>query len=265
MFNVGFEIVDFHIHPFVDDKNNICAHSDCCKMDAGETLKIMDELNISHFCGSVIGGGKPTDDKGMLDKMYRNNNLALQLKDEYKGRYIAGFHVHPKFVKQSLDEIERMSKLGVNLIGELVPYMDGWSDYSSKEFREILDVAEQYNMVVSFHSIDDEQMDKMVKAHPKLTLVAAHPGECGSLMRHIERAKLSENYYLDVSGYGIFRYGALRRLIDNMGADRVLFGSDYPTCNVGMYVGGVLFDRTVTDIEKEKIFSLNAKRLLNIK
>ena len=93
---------------------------------------------------------------------------------------------------------------------------------------------------------------------------AAHPGEYEDFMRHIDRMKYSENYYLDLSGYGIFRHGMLRHAIDVFGADRIIFGSDYPTCNPGMYIGGVLFDSLITDNDKEKIFSTNAKRLLGI-
>ena len=120
-------------------------------------------------------------------------------------------------------------------------------------------------MIVSFHSMNEDAMDEMVKNHKDVIFVAAHPGEYGGFMRHVERMKFSENYYLDLSGYGIFRYGMLRHAIDAFGIDRILFGSDYPTCNPGMYIGGVLFDNLLTDTEKEKIFSLNAKRLLKIK
>jgi len=49
-----------------------------------------------------------------------------------------------------------------------------------------------------------------------------------------------------------------------MGVDRILFGSDFTTCNPAMYIGGVLLDELITDTEKEKIFSLNAKRLLGL-
>lgn len=80
----------------------------------------------------------------------------------------------------------------------------------------------------------------------------------------MERMKLSENYYLDVSGYGIFRHGMLRHAIDLFGAERFLYGSDYPTCNPGMYLGGVLLDNLITDSEKELILAKNAKRVLNI-
>ena len=93
----------------------------------------------------------------------------------------------------------------------------------------------------------------------------AHPGEYGAFMRHVERMKLSENYYLDVSGYGIFRHGMLRHAIDAFGAERILYGSDYPTCNPAMYIGGVLLDSLISDSEKELIFAKNAKRLLGLK
>ncbi len=263
-FPIDFEIIDFHTHPFASNKSNICSHTEHCKMDVDETLKIMDELHVSKFCGSVVYSGDVGDDASVLAKMYRNNNEALELQRRYNGRYIAGFHVNPRFVKESCEEIERMAKAGVRLIGELVPYMDGWTDYSCKEFSEILEVAEAKDMLVSFHSTNDDQMDKMVQEHKGVTFIAAHPNEYGGLMRHIARSKMSDNYYLDLSGYGIFRYGATRRLVDEMGVERILFGSDYPTCAPGMYVGGVLFDRTLTDAEKEQIFSKNAKRLLRL-
>ena len=119
-------------------------------------------------------------------------------------------------------------------------------------------------MVVSIHSQDEDAMDELVKNNKNVKIVAAHPGEYEELVRHLERAKLSDNYFVDLSGYGIFRYGALRHLVDVFGEDRVIFGSDYPTCNPCMYLGGVADDELLTDREKEKILYLNAKRILNL-
>ena len=107
-------------------------------------------------------------------------------------------------------------------------------------------------------------MDEMVRRHPGVVFVAAHPGEYGAFMRHMDRMKLSENYYLDLSGYGIFRHGMLKHAVDEFGAERFLFGSDYPTCNPAMYLGGVLLDDLISDAEKELIFAGNAKRLLKL-
>lgn len=260
---MSFEIIDFHTHPFSGPQTNICAHKEYCNMSAEETVNVFRTLGVSKICGSVISV-RAAEKKNDWNEIKKNNDEALELKKLYGDFYVPGFHVHPGFPEESFGEMERMDKMGVKLIGELVPYLDGWSNYSSPEFSELLSEAGKRNMIVSFHSQGNDEMDQMVKNHKDVVFVAAHPGEYGDFMRHIERMKMSENYYLDLSGYGMFRYGMLRRAIDEFGADRILFGSDYPTCHPGMYIGGVLLDNLLTDTEKEKIFSLNARKILNI-
>lgn len=260
-----FEVIDFHTHPFIEQKSNICGHKEYCNMSAESTVKTMKELGVSKICGSVIGHGDILKNGGnQWDVIKACNDEALKLREMYGDFYVMGFHVHPDYVKESCEEIEKMHKLGINLIGELVPYWHGWNDYSLPAFDEILDTARQYNMVVSFHSMGEDEMDKMVKKHPNVVFVAAHPGEYGEFMRHMERMKLSENYYLDVSGYGIFRHGMLKHAVAEFGAERFLYGSDYPTCNPAMYLGGVIWDNLLTDKEKELILAKNAKRLLGL-
>ena len=260
---MSFEIIDFHTHPFIDHENIASKHKDMCDMSAAKTRKLYKNLGISKICGSVIMGKRP-EDKNAWEKLKRNNDIALKLRDYYGDFYIPGFHVHPDFLEESIDEIHRMHSLGVNLIGEIVACNDGWSGYSRDDFSQILDEAGKYNMVVSLHSEYDDEMDAMVKRHPDIIFVAAHPGEYPELMRHLERAKFSENYYLDISGTGLFRYGMLRAAVEAMGADRVIFGSDFPCCTPGMFLGGVLYDDFLTDDQKEKIFSGNAKRILGL-
>lgn len=260
---MDFEIIDFHTHPFDDLNTNICNYRDHIPMDSDTTVSYLKGMGISKICGSVVSWD--AYGKADFDAIKFRNDKALELKEKYEGFYVPGFHVHPFFVKESLEEIERMHKKGVNLIGELVPYWDGWSDYSCKEFDEILDLADNYNMVVNFHTMtDDDQADKMVKEHKNIIFVAAHPGEKARFLRHLDIMKISENYHLDLSGGGLFRQGMLRYGIDKCGVEKFIFGSDYPTCNPAMFIGGVLFDSLLTDREKEIIFSGNAKRILNL-
>ncbi len=261
-----YEIIDFHTHPFEDRAHNICNHAEFCGMSIENTREVFDKLGISRICGSVIRWGKDSD-ASVWDKVRENNDSALRLRDLYGGFYVPGFHVHPAFVEESLREIERMDREGVKLVGELVPYFDKWGDlkYDSEPFSVLLDEIGRRGMVVSFHSQDEDAMDRMVAAHPDVTFVAAHPGEYDLFMRHIARARMSENYYIDLSGYGVFRYGMLRRAIDEIGADRVLFGSDFPTCSPAMYLGAVTMDGLITEEERQMILSENAKRLLKLK
>ena len=167
--------------------------------------------------------------------------------------------MHPDYVEESCKEIDYAVENGVKLIGELVPYAHGWSDYSCPGFSEILDYLEGKDMVVSLHTMDQEQMEQMALAHKNITFVFAHPGEGAKVGKHIEIMKKCDNVYLDLSGTGLVRYGILRKFVKEVGAERILFGTDYPICNLKMYIAGVLGEK-ITEDEKELILSKNAKR-----
>lgn len=94
--------------------------------------------------------------------------------------------------------------------------------------------------------------------------MAAHPGEKDSVEKHITRMKKYDNVCLDLAGTGIFRYGCIRHLVNSVGAERILFGTDYPICNHQMYIGSVLGER-LADTSLELIFNGNARRLLGLK
>lgn len=259
------EIIDFHTHPFDDAATNICSHKEYCGMTADSTPEYLKSLGISRICGSVVCRElKDVRYETLWDAIADSNRRALELQERYGGFYVPGFHVHPDYVRESCEEIERMHRLGIRLIGELVPYMHGWKDYSCREFGEILDTAARYGMVVNLHTMDHDQMDEMVRRHPDVVFVAAHPGEYEGYMRHLDRMKMSENYYLDLSGTGLFRHGMLRHGIDLFGAERFLFGSDYPTCNPAMFIGGIMLDPLIREEEKALILAGNAKRLLGL-
>lgn len=262
----GFEIIDFHSHPFFTDEENISYNKRNMPMPHSIIKEDMEKVGISKICGAFIREKK--DGETDWDAIKANNDMALEFREIYGDFYVPGFHVHPDYIKESCEEIERMHKLGVNLIGELVPYRHGWDDYSLKSFYEILDVAKSYNMIVNFHPMNDDNVDKMIKENPDVMFVGAHPGAYQGFItfeRHLERMRMSENYYLDVSGGGITTHGMLKFGVNKFGAERFLFGTDYPVCNPGAYVGAILFDVTLTDSEKEMIFSKNAKRILGLK
>ncbi len=266
MLNIQYKIIDFHTHPFITQETNICLHKEYCNMSVEQTEKHFRAFNVDKICGSVISTRLgEIGDFGVVKAL---NDQALWLKDFYKGFYIPGFHIHPKFVKQSIVEIERMNKHGVKLIGELCPYLQGWTDFSDKNLWEILEVVENYKMMVSFHATGNtnmlKQMDETVRRFKGINFVGAHPYEGECFNAHLSRLNERENYYVDLSGSGIGRMGTLRHLIDEVGKERILFGSDYPISNLAMHIGGVALDPLITKEEKEYVFYKNAERLLKL-
>lgn len=267
--NIPYEIIDFHTHPFLYPEDNICRYKDHWAMDAGHIVSDLAAAGIGTFCGSVIryredvaaAKGVKAGDLSWWDVVHACNQELLELRELLGERWVPGMMVHPDHVSESLAEMETFYAKGIRLVGELVPYSHGWEDYACPGFSKILDAAQDLGMVVSIHSMGDDAMDAMAAAHPGCKIVFAHPGEREPVRRHMARLKKSENFYLDLAGTGLFRHGVLRALIDEVGAGRILFGTDYPVCNPYMYPGGVAWDPQITQEEKELIFSGNTRRL----
>ena len=251
-----FEIIDFHTHPFLDPEHNISLYAGLSENTLDWFVETLDGAGISRFCGSVIHGNSSE-----ASCLKAENETALRIRDLTKGRYIPGIHVSPLHVAKSILEIKRAHDNDVRLIGELVPYAKGWTDYSCAGFSEILSAAEAYAMTVSMHTTDLDQMEKAVQGHSGLGFVFAHPGEHDRIVRHIAVMKKHPNVYLDISGTGLFRYGMLKYLVNEVGADRILFGTDFPVCNPYCYVSGVNAE-DISEKDKARIFSENAKGLL---
>lgn len=254
------KIIDFHTHPFCRETENICIYKDDMKAEGDYFRRDLENAGIMHICGSVIEPNAYQLEQG-FEPFRCLNREALEKSRLLNGFYTPGIHVHPSFIKESCEELEIMYANGVKLVGELVPYMHCWSDYSCREFGKILEAIEAFHMVVSFHSMEDDQMEKMIADHPGVIFVAAHPGGGDKYKLHIERMKKYKNIYLDLSGTGLFRYGMLKHGVETVGAERFLFGTDYPVCNPAMYVRAVEFEH-ICDTDKEKIFHENAEQLL---
>jgi len=263
-FNIGIDIIDIHMHPFINEKENFCIYTSEAVSGADTIKDDMTRCGISRFCGSVKARTEPNYNWEFKD-IKRLNQIALDAKNIFGDMYIPGIHIHPKFINESIYEVKRMYDNGVRLIGELVPYLTGWKyEEYEKEFLEILNVVDNLNMVVSIDGHPESRvLDKVVESFPNTTFIAAHPNEFNLYDAQLERMKKYKNLYLDLSGLGLFRYGMLKHGVNMLGSERFLFGSDYPVCSPGMNIGGILYEKLSSE-DYENIFYKNATRLLNL-
>ena len=262
---MNFEIIDFNTHPFTETKNNICLYKEHVEMSVGKTKELYDKLGISTICGSVVESDI-SEGETQWDKARRNNRTALELKDIYGDFYLPGFHVHPDYVDESINEMKLMHSFGINLIGELSPADYKFDGYTSEGFITLMEEAAKLGMVMSMPTFSHDMLDDFANIRKDLICVITRTGEPVGVQRHIERMMKNENYYIDLSGgFASFRHGMLRHTIDKVGADRILFGSSFPYCTPQIVMGAVLYEPDLTDTEREKILSLNAKTILGIK
>lgn len=249
-------IIDFHTHPFINEYNNSCFYKNIVNNE--NFKKILKNSGINHICGSVIC---KTDN---FQKIKELNREALKLKEKWKNFYTPGIHIHPNYVKESIEEINFMHNNNVNLIGELVPYYNGWQKYYDKNMHTIYEQINYFKMIISLHTDNNTDMDNLEKAvslFKNIKFIAAHPNQNKLYSKHIDLLNKYDNYYLDLSGTGLFRYGMLKNLINKTSSEKIIFGTDFPICNPKMYVEAVLFEN-LKDNDLENIMYKNSEKLL---
>lgn len=250
------KIIDAHIHPFSHKDENLKWYGEK-STDFSAIRNEMERAGISFFCGSVIIKGAPSNEETLI----RINETALKLYEENSDVYLPGAVIHPQFKDASCRYIKNFYEKGLFLIGELTPYTYGWKKYM--EAYEIFEYAASLGMTVNCHPTEFEDMSRFASSFPQMKIVFAHPGELNYLENLIELLKKHANCYIDISGTGVQRYGTVRKLLESVGMERILFGTDYPICNPASYVHAVLYEN-LTDEELEHIFYKNAESVYNI-
>jgi predicted TIM-barrel fold metal-dependent hydrolase len=180
-------------------------------------------------------------------------------------REFTGFGTLHRDMQNPGEEIDRILDLGLKGI-KLHPDMQRFN-IDDEKMMDIYALLEG-RLPVIFHTGDyrypyshPARLARVLDRFPRLTAVAAHFG--GWSLFDLALEHLRDRFcYLDVSSSIPF-LGALRaeELIRIYGADRFLFGSDYPMWDPGCCLRE-LMDFKLSDGEKELILWKNALRLL---
>ena len=171
------------------------------------------------------------------------NDYILESLARYPKRLIGFGAVQPYDSKAALAEIGRCAKGGIRGIGELRPDTQLF-DFTQKELMQpFVEVLQEHNLILLTHasepvghiypgkgSVAPEMVYPFITNFPDLTIVCAHWGgglPFYALMPEVKEAL--KNVYFDTAAspflYSPQIYSQVSQLV---GADRVLFGSDYP-------------------------------------
>jgi predicted TIM-barrel fold metal-dependent hydrolase len=255
----GIEVIDCHIHPFME------AESNTSWFPGTETPEIfveqMKKAGINRCCGSVIR----SLENPSFEQIKQLNREALAFRDRFPGFYIPGINVHGNYPDESCAEIEALyEQEDIRWIGELVAYMMDYQSYASEAMFKIYELIQAMDLTVNIHPYGLEEIEKVCRNFPRLKLVVAHPTSGkNEILARFELIKKYPNTYLDLSGSGVFRWGILRHGIDVAGKEKFLFGSDFPICSPGMMLQGILAEK-LSDDELEAVLSGNFKNLVGI-
>ena len=148
-------------------------------------------------------------------------------------------------------------------------------------WRRVFETAEARAVPVTLHATDPEagpaagpatplgDCVRVAREFPGVNIIMAHLG--GGLAFRDQHGPLPPNLYFDTAASPLlYDSGVFRRAVDRAGADRVVYGSDYPLILYPREAPKAGFGRFLHEIaeaelladEKAKIFRANIRRLV---
>jgi predicted TIM-barrel fold metal-dependent hydrolase len=203
---------------------------------------------------------------------------------EHPDRLSAFAALHPAAGRAAtLAEVRRAHGEGLTGLGELSPHSQGHGT-DDPGFREVLALAAELGLPVNFHVTDPASKNypgrvetpladfaRLAREFPRTTFILSHLGGLLPLV-DLSTVTLANLFYDTAALPLIYPPEALRRMLDAVGAERVLFGSDYPLILFPREEAEPGFGRFLTQVSAAKLTATeraallggNAMRLLSL-
>lgn len=243
-----YGIIDAHMHPYLAEHRNF--HFDV-PATYDDYFAEQHRAGITLSCGSFNIRCDGTD----FSVIEECNKRVLELHAERPQEFLPGVNVHPNFPEESCREVQKFYDLGFRMIGEIAAYFMNYTSYFCPGLLPVMELAQDRGMVLNIHPSNFDDIESILKNFPRLKLLVAHPG-LHSIPENYALGRKYPNLYFDLSGTGLAKWGMLKKGIESIGAERFLFGTDFPVTNSGMYVAAVLFEH-LTDCERKMVLRDN--------
>lgn len=276
-------IIDFHTHvfpPWVKENREENVKRDPCfahlysnpkakMITADEIIAAMDEneVDISVICNI-----------GWITQEICNetNDYILESVARFPDRLVGFCAIQPNAGEAAIRELERCAKGGVLGVGELRPDDQGF-DLTDKELmRPIVEVMEKHHLLFNTHTsepvghiypgkgrVTPDMLYPFICNFPELRIICAHWG--GGLPFYAlmpEVATALTNTFFDVAATPfLYQPQIFKFVADIAGADKILFGSDYPLMPPQRVVKQIKSVELPPEVEA-MILGGNAQRLL---
>jgi predicted TIM-barrel fold metal-dependent hydrolase len=242
----GAQIIDFHGHPGRWGNGVAIPENVIPAMDAGGVDRSV-LFNIWHPEGTT------------------GNSDTAELVATNPDRFIGFAFVSPVMPERMVPELERaIDQLGFLGIKLYPPFTN--INLNEPAWFPIYEFANERRLPLIWHTgIEAEAMPcyvaEVAKRFPRANFICGHSGNCPPMRRMaIDAARECENVFLETCS--TFRTpGAIEQLVDEAGADRVLFGSDLPLMDPRSQIGKII-TADIDDAAKRLVLGGNAARLL---
>jgi predicted TIM-barrel fold metal-dependent hydrolase len=228
-------------------------------------LRIADRVGVERIC---IGMSPPWTYEPTPEQFRKSNDDVIEILKHWSSRVFGFVYLNPKYTRESLDELTRCVADGP-MVG--IKLWVGWR-CNKPELDPIVQRAAELKALILQHTwiklrgkgnLPEEstpsELAELAARHPGVPLVCGHTGG-GDWALGIRAIRAQADIYADLGG-GDPVYGEVELAVRELGAQRVLYGSDVNGRSFGSQIGRVLgADISVAD--KRLILRENLRRLL---
>ena len=206
------------------------------------------------------------------------NDYIMESATAFPDRLVPFCTVNPALGDVAIKEVERCADLGSRGIGELHSYAQGYRLDDERVMRPFMEAAIDRDLIVLTHSsepvghvyagkgtVTPGELCRFIETYPEAKIVCAHWG--GGLPFYALMPEVLEalrNVYFD-SAASPFLYvpDVFANTVNLVGADKVLFGTDYPLISQKRLLDQVEGQGLEVEV-KAAVLGGNAQRLLGL-
>ncbi len=278
-------IIDFHTHLFPKNIRNhrekffpsepafklLYQSAKSRMIGADELIDVMDENRVDK---SVIFGF-PWESSAAFKP---HNDYIIETVQKHPDRFI-GLGCFEPSGPGAAAEAERCFDAGLAGIGELAFYQSGIDEAALDRLAPVMDLCAGKNLPVLIHTnepvghvyhgktpITLVQIYRLVRRFSKTKIVLAHWGGglfFFGLMKKEVKESLKNVYFDTAASPFLYDFEIYRIAAEIVGAEKILFGSDYPLLPPARYFSE-MEEAALTRTQLDKIRGENARKLLSI-
>lgn len=275
-------IVDAHVHILPDRVRDdldalaptepwfATCHAGGQRVASAETLvRAMDE----HGVDRAVCFAWPFADPGLCAEA--NDYVAAAVR-RHPARLV-GFGIVQPLDAGAVAEVTRCARMGLRGIGEMNADAQGWGLLDAV-VDGVVAASVEAQLPWTLHcsepvghaypgkgSSTPDRVLTFAERHPDLALVCAHLGGGLPLYAHIpEVHRALRTLYFDTAAQPfVYEPSVYRALVDGVGADRLLLGTDHPLLDLPRYLRA-LDEAQLTPADRDRITGANAAQLLHL-
>lgn len=220
-------------------------------------LHRMDIIGVDKVCVSSI--------LALHGDLKRGNMDTEKVLNAYPERFFGYYVVNPNDLP-SRNEMEKwLDKPGV--IGfKIHPNISSYP-VDGDGYIPVWETALKKKAVVLSHTwggniyCDPLMFSEIARSYPSVPIILGHMGgSTEGIVKSVKVAKEHENIFLETDNYN-HPFGVIEYLVNEIGASRVLCGTDTATEPISVHLGVILYAR-ISEENKKKILGLNMEKLI---